>query len=409
MNAGRPLLTGVRVLEVGALTNGAYLGLLLADLGADVIKVESPGRGDYLRDILGQIAPHRSPSHEQLNRNKRSVTLDLRDPDGLRDFWRLHATADVFVDGYAGDTCRRLGIGYDEQAARRPTIVYCQVTGLGASGPYATIPTHGRMMNALAGAKPHAMGPDGLVRSVPDESPMAGTTMSGQGPFLAGLFGVQYVLAALLRRDRESIGCHIDVSGADAVVAAAAQSVATELNAAAIIDRSSLPEKSDDESGSATYQYYETADGAVILLGALERKFWNAFCDVAGHPELRRAAGADTDFAAGQLELRRTIQTIFHERPLAAWMELAREHALPIVPAYRSIHEAVHDPQLAGRELFVRGDLGRGDGEFTYVGRPAVIPSAPFRQRRPAPALGEHTAEVLAELDATSDAAEEPG
>ncbi|MBN9110461.1 MAG: CoA transferase [Pseudonocardia sp.] len=393
-----PLLAGVRVLELGALTNGAYLGMLLADLGADVIKVESPGRGDYLRDILGQIAPHRSPSHEQMNRNKRSVALDLRSPDGLADFWRLHATADVVVDGYAGDTCARLGVGWEAQRERKPSIVYCQVTGLGTTPPYGMLPTHGRMMNALAGAKPHAMGADGLVRAVPDPGPMDGTTMAGQGPFLAGHFGAQYILAALLRRDRTGRGCRIDVSGADAVVATAAQAVATELNDHLIRDRSTLPNKRDDESGSATYQYYETSDGRIVLLGALEPKFWQTFCRVAGRPDLADAVSGEADFASGRLDLRHEVQAVFHTRTLADWMALAREHLLPIVPAHRTVPEAAADPQLAARELFVRGDLGRGDGEFVYVGRPAVIDDAPFTLRRPAPALGEHTDEVLGSL-----------
>ncbi|MCW2750668.1 MAG: fldA 8, partial [Aeromicrobium sp.] len=142
------LLAGIRVLESATLFNGDTLGAHLADLGADVIKVESK-QGDYLRHFLGQIEPGLSPAHVQINRGKRSIVLDLKN-DADRDvFWHLLDTADVFVDGNASDACDQLGIGYAAQSARKPDIVYCQYSGYGAAGPYAQIPTHGQMMNAL--------------------------------------------------------------------------------------------------------------------------------------------------------------------------------------------------------------------------------------------------------------------
>src|SRR5258708_27679615 len=154
------LLQGVRVIESAMLLTGDHLGTLLGDLGADVIKVERPPAGDYIRDFLGQIRPRYSPAHVQVNKNKRSVGLDLRQPESLEVFWRLMATADVFVDGAAGDAAASLGIGYEEQRRRKPDIIYCQVSGYGA-GPYAGVPTHGALMNALAGRSPQVVG-DGL-------------------------------------------------------------------------------------------------------------------------------------------------------------------------------------------------------------------------------------------------------
>src|SRR3954470_14734240 len=143
-------LEGVRVLESATLFTGDHVGTLLGDLGADVIKIESPFQGDYLRDFLGQITPHHSPAHVQVNKNKRSVTLDLRTDEGKEIFWRLLETADVFLDGNAGDALDRLGVGYAEQRKRKPDIVFCQVSGFGHGGPYGRVPTHGQMMNALA-------------------------------------------------------------------------------------------------------------------------------------------------------------------------------------------------------------------------------------------------------------------
>jgi crotonobetainyl-CoA:carnitine CoA-transferase CaiB-like acyl-CoA transferase len=153
------------------------VGTLLGDLGADVIKIESPFQGDYLRDFLGQITPHHSPAHVQVNKNKRSVALDLRTAAGKEIFWRLLATADVFLDGNAGDALDRLGVGYAEQRKRKPDIVFCQVSGFGHGGAYGSIPTHGQMMNALAACTPMEMGEDGLTRpAAPTRASTAPTT-----------------------------------------------------------------------------------------------------------------------------------------------------------------------------------------------------------------------------------------
>src|SRR3954447_23161162 len=175
------LLDGVRVLESAQLFNGDTLGVLLADLGADVIKVESPFRGDYLRDFLGQVQPHYSPAHLQVNKNKRSLALDLRGERGREIFFRLLQTADVFVDGNASNALDKLGIGYEQQRAVKPDIVYCQYSGFGSTGPYAPIPTHGQMMNAAGGAVPLKMCDDGLVRY--DRSPQFfnGLASGGEG------------------------------------------------------------------------------------------------------------------------------------------------------------------------------------------------------------------------------------
>lgn len=393
------LLAGVRVVEFAALTSGDYLGMLLADMGADVIKVESPDRGDYVRDILGQIAPHRSPSHEQFNRNKRSVALDLRTDEGRADFWALLKSADVFIDGFTAGTTDRLGIGYQEQRLRHDSIIYCQVSGFGATEPYASIPTHGRMMNALAGGKPHDMGGDGYLYAADDPTPMGGTTVSGQGAVLVGLYATQFVLAALLRRSREGIGCYIDVSGADAVIAASPQGAVHAWNDHLLSDRSTMPVKVDGETGSATYQYYETSDEQVVLFGAIERKFWQRFCAAIDRADLQDAVGGQhVDFAGGDVVLRKTLQDVFRERSLTEWMSIAAAHQIPIAPAYRSVGDALDDPQFRNREIIARADLGGGLGEFVYVGRPAVIDNAPFTIDRIAPALGQHTEEVIAEL-----------
>ena len=171
------VLSGIKVLDMTRVVAGPTATQCLGDFGADVIKVESTRGGDYLRDFLGQITPHHSPAHLYVNRNKRSVTLNLRSDEGREKFFELLKTADIFVDGFAGDACAKLGIGYEDQIKVKPDIIYAQCSGFGAKGPLAQIPTHGQMMGALGGGVPLEMGGDGLVRIKGHETFADGTVV----------------------------------------------------------------------------------------------------------------------------------------------------------------------------------------------------------------------------------------
>lgn len=397
-------LEGIRVLESATLFTGDHLGTLLGDLGADVIKIESPFQGDYLRDFLGQITPHHSPAHMQVNKNKRSVTLDLRTPEGKEIFWQLLETADVFVDGNAGDALDRLGVGYEEQRKRRPDIVYCQVSGYGSHGDYATIPTHGQMMNALAGCTPMEMGPDGLTRAANLSAPMGTMAASGEGTANAGIYGAYHVLAGLVRRQRTGEGSFIDVSGADACISSAWISATYALNDSRITDRRSMPANGQDASASAKYQHYETADHKFILFCAIEHKFWRNFCNAIDRPDLASHANesAPVDFAGGELELRRQLQEIFHTRTLDDWMKIAVEHDIAMGPAPKTVAEAANDPHVRQRQIFYPGEHPHA-GPFNYVGQPAVVEGQTYSVWRPAPLLGEHTREILTDLGISTE------
>lgn len=394
------LLEGVRVVESAMLFNGDSVGALLADLGADVIKLESPPRGDYIRDFLGQITPHHSPAHVEVNRNKRSVLLDLRDPAGLEACWSLLATADVFVDGNTAGACDRLGIGYAAQSARKPDIVYCQYTGFGASGPYASLPTHGEMMNALVGATPTAPDADGWLHKVPDGGPYGGTASGGEGTAAGAPHAAMQAVAALVRRDRTGEGAYIDMAGSDAVVAQAWVAATYLLNDSRITDRSSM---SGDGHRGAKYAFYATADGRAVLFCCIEDKFWRKFCDAVGRDDLSadpdgRGSGAPVDFGRDSDELRVELAKIFGTRTLAEWMELATANRLPLGPAYPDLLDAVeHDPHLRGRGVIQHGEHPDA-GPFTYVVAPGQVAGQPWELRHPAPKLGEHTREILTEL-----------
>jgi crotonobetainyl-CoA:carnitine CoA-transferase CaiB-like acyl-CoA transferase len=393
------LLDGIRVIEAAVLLNGDTVGMLLGDLGADVVKVEAPGTGDYLRDMLGQIVPHHSPAHVQVNKNKRSVTLDLRRDEGRAVFWDLLASADVFVDGFAGDACDRLGIGYEAQRARRPGIVYCQCSGYGRHGPYSSIPTHGQMMNAQAAAVPLHMDPDGFVRAVPSTELMSGTTIGGEGTSAGAVHTAFHVAAALWRRERTGAGCSIDVSAADAVIAQGWIGAVYGWNEHRLTDRTGLRKPGGDGQTGAKYQYYETSDGRFVLFCAIEPKFWRAFCEVSGRDDLAgvQVETGAVDFARDDEALRHALQTVFRSRTQQEWVQLAIEHRLPIGPAHQGVRSVLEDPHVRARQIVVEGSHPSA-GPFTYVGEPAIVDGHPYRLRRPAPALGEHTDEILGEL-----------
>lgn len=371
------LLAGYRVLESSMLLNGATTGMMLADLGAEVIKVESPFLGDYIRfDETGHL-------HRQVNRGKRSLALDLRKPQGQAVFSRLLTTADVFVTNAVGDRNNRLGLGYSQLKALKPDIIYCQNTGFGASGPYAAIPTHGLMMDSLGGGLPVRMGPEGLTEPATNPRRVGTMASGGEGTAAGSIYAAFHVAAALAHRERTGEGCYIDISAAASVVASAWAAASGGLNRP--------PERAspfNDETANrqvARYQSYQTADGLFVLFCPEEKKFWHAFCDLVDRPDLKEQHRGEA--------LRRTVQEIFRTRTREHWMALAVEHRLPIGPIHNSVQEVRDDPQLVARGMFQAGLDG-----FVFIGEPALVDGHPPRGPGVAPELGEQTAQILAEL-----------
>lgn len=393
------LLRGFRVLESAVLLNGDTLGMHLADLGADVIKVEAPGTGDYLRDILGQLAPRQSPAHLQVNKNKRSVAIDLRTDAGRAVFWDLHAGTDAFVDGFADAATDRLGIGYAAQRARKSDIVYCQYTGFGREGPYSPIPSHGQMMNAEAAAVTLETHDDGFVRVGMNRELMWGTSGGGDGTAAGAIHAALRVVAALLARERHGGGCFIDASASDAVIAQGWIGAVYGLNYDRIVDHVGLRRPGSETLTGAKYQYYGTSDGRYVLFCCIEPKFWARFCAAVGRTDLadRTVEAGAVDFGRDDVELRHDLQGIIGSQPMQHWIDLAIERRLPIGPAHQGVASLRDDPHIAARQIIVEGQHPHA-GPFTYVGEPVVVDGQPYHQPTPAPSVGEHTASVLREI-----------
>ncbi|WP_165943040.1 CaiB/BaiF CoA transferase family protein [Gordonia zhaorongruii] len=368
------LLDGVRVVESASLLTGAAVGMLLADLGADVVKVEAP-RGDLMRYVLGQITPGHSPAHLQLNRNKRGVTIDLSDPGDAVRWDRLVAGADVLIDGNAVGTLARFGYDAARLDELNPRLIRCAVSGFGTTGPYAPIPAHGLLMGAAAGA-------------YPGDQPAQGAHVDGRGggPATAAASAAALaVAAALYRREKTGAGSDLDVSAADALLASSMIPVVYAANADRMTDTASLPVLSDGVSGPR-YNLYRTADDRIVAFAALEPSIWRRFCDAVGRDDL-----VDAGYEGESLEAE--IASLIAARPIAHWLDVAARHRLSIGPAHTSIADLRADPQLRDRNVFAE-TVHPVAGRFTAVGTPVVVGGHRFSVRRGAPELGEHNEEL---------------
>lgn len=393
------LLSGIRVLECAMLPTGDQTSRLLGDLGADVIKVERPGLGDYLRELGDRITPQNSVFHLLCNRNKRSVTIDLRQDEGRELFFELLRTADVFVDGFAGDACEQLGIGYEAQRQVKPDIVYCQASGFGAQGAYSQIPVHGFMMGAVAGQEQYSLDDDGVVQQVLNPE---GLYFSGSidGPLSTALYAALTAVAALRRRDLTGEGAYIDAAGADAVLANQCLDAVMAWNADRVTDRRNPPPPVGmDPRLRPKYTWYQTKDDKIVMLAAIEHKFWDNFCVAVGREDLLEAQNTSfaVDFAdGGRADLLDQLVPVFRERTLAEWIDIARTHDIPLCPANSKL-DTLEDPHLRAREI-VHEMAHPVAGPYTSTGWPAVVQGQPFDVKRHAPALGEQTEELLAEI-----------
>jgi crotonobetainyl-CoA:carnitine CoA-transferase CaiB-like acyl-CoA transferase len=381
------LLDGIQVIETGVLLAVDHLGAMLGDEGADVIKVETPELGDYLRNIGPLMDLEWSTPHLSLNRNKRSVTIDARTTAGREIVSRLLQTADVFTTGNIGDTNRKLGFDYETVREINPRIVYCQITGFGSSGPYAEIPTHGKMMDALGGETPQMeLGDDGLVTPVPGARP----ERSSGGVVIGPMYAAFAVAAGLSRRDRTGRGCYIDVSCADAVLASKGSRAIQKLNR----ERFDGDDPTLDIDHSAKYQHYQTADARYVLFCCIEPKFWDNFCRASDREDLldQHDRSQAVDFGFGDESLRRELQDVFVTKSQFEWVELARRHDIPLCPALR-FDEVAADPHMQARGM-VQSESHPILGQFLTLGSPIRVFGESFSLRS-APSHGEHTEEVL--------------
>ncbi|WP_280153949.1 CaiB/BaiF CoA-transferase family protein [Piscinibacter sp. XHJ-5] len=370
MSRGEPPLRGVRVLDLTRLVPGPVCTQHLADLGADVVKVEDTGAGDYAPPALRAL----------VNRNKRGLQLDLKQPAGAEAFLLLARGADVVVEGFRPGAMARLGLGYDEVAVVNPRIVYCSLTGYGQSGPYHDRPGHDLNYCGHAGvADQIGVDTDRLALSnIPIADLLGGALTAAMG-----------ILAALFDAARTGRGRHVDIAMAEGALAHAVMPLAT------LAARGSTRRAGSDTltGGLACYALYRTADERFLAVGALERKFWEALCDVVERADLKPLHR--TGDAGTESHLRDELAAIFGARPLAHWASRFA-HADCCVSPVHTVEEALADPHFRARGMVV--DSVHPDvGPLTQVASPVKMSRHEFELRRHAPRPGEHTVELLRE------------
>lgn len=371
---GAPPLAGVRLLDLSRLYPGPFASLVLADLGAEVVKVEEPQGGDYLR-WMPPLAGKQSGFFHALNRNKRSLALDLKARGGAEVFLRLAARADVVLESFRPGVMDRLGIGYSALRRANPRLVLCSISGYGQDGPYRERAGHDLDYCAIAGV---------LAVNGPAERPLPpgvqlADVAGGSWPAVAG------ILAALLRRGATGEGAHVDVSMTDGALAM----LALQQGAA---DARGAPLRREQEmlnGGGAYYRVYRTRDGRFMALGALEPHFFAAFCRAVGRPEL-----AERQFEGGGRGPVEEVEALFLSRTREEWTRFAAEHDCCLAPVLEGV-EPRADPQLRARGLFL-------SVETPWEGRAMPSLATPVRlagveaPRAPAPELGADTDRVLA-------------
>jgi alpha-methylacyl-CoA racemase len=364
-------LDGFLILDLTRLLPGAYCTLLLADLGADVVKVEEQGRGDPLRDA----PPTRDgvgAAHLALDRGKRSIALDLKAPHGPDVLRRLAARARAVVESFRPGVADRLGVGYEALSEENPRLVYCALTGYGQDGPYRDRPGHDVDYTALAGLLEPTGPPDG-----PPAIPAV------QVADLAGGMGAAVgILACLLEAERTGRGRFVDMAMLDAAASWAALPWSWYLATGTSPARG----KWFLTGALACYRVYRTRDGRYLAVGALEPKFWQVLCEVLGVPEF-----VELQFDPDRQEaLASRLEEIFLARPREHWVT-ALEGLEACVAPVNNVAEAVGDPQLVHRGMVAEaGGRVVGPGPLVKLGGRKQEPLAA------APRLGQHTDEVLA-------------
>ena len=362
-------LAGIRVLDLTRLLPGAFCTMLLGDRGADVIKVEQPGTGDYMRH-LPPLVDGRGVAFNSLNRNKRAITLDLKAEEGRELFKRLTATADVVVEGNRPGVMDRLGLGWEVLRALRPGLVLCSITGYGQDGPFAQRAGHDLNYMATAGALSLNASPGQMPHPLAVQ--VADIGAGGSGAAAA-------ILAALVGVARGGDGRHLDVSMMDGALTWLAMPVAEAFagGEAPVGGRTRLTGR------YPCYRVYECADGRFVSVGALEPKFWTALVEALSRPDL------DDRHLDDSLEAHAELEAVFRLRSRDQWAALLDGLDVCVEPVLE-LAEVESHPQVAARGLVRHRDSG------TEVASAVPLPEG-WRRLDP-PRLGEHNREVLGEL-----------
>jgi len=389
-------LDGIKVLDLSRVLAGPWCTQILADLGADVVKIERPGVGDdtrtwgppFVKDANGNDTDQAS-YFTACNRNKRSVTVDMATPDGQALLKQMAARADIVVENFKTGGLRQYGLDHESLRAVNPRLIYCSVTGFGHDGPYAERAGYDLMIQAMTGMM--------SITGRPDDVPGGGPLRVGVAltDLFTGVYASTAILAALQVRERTGEGQHIDMALLDVGMAILANQASAFLNTGKAPGR-----QGNTHPSLAPYQDFPTQDGAMLLAIGNNGQF-TRFCEAGGHPEW----ATDARFATNTLRVKHRgvlipmMEELTRTRTTAAWVTLLEDKAVPCGPI-NDIAQAFDDAQVKARGLAVTlpRDAGDGIASITGVASPLRLSATPPVLRHAPPALGQHTQEVLAEM-----------
>ncbi|MBI2986239.1 MAG: CoA transferase [Deltaproteobacteria bacterium] len=377
-------LEGIRILELASYVTGPFASLLLADMGADVIKVEQPGQGDPFRGWGEKLY---SGTFCSLNRNKRSVTLDIRHDQGRDIFLKLAADSDIVIENFRPGTLEKRGLGYDAARALNPKIIYCSISGFGQKGPYRDLPgydTIGQAMSGLLSLLTDPEKPQGMGISFSDH--------------LTGIYACYGILAALVNRLMTGEGQRVETSLLRATVAFVSE------NAARYFETGVVPRRAYRTRTAGVFAFVDKDGLPFVIHLSSPEKFWRGLLDVVGKPEW----ADDPRFSdrKGRFEnydlLSEQLQSVFRGGQRKEWLRRLQERDVPAAPL-NTLREVFEDPQVREYGFPIEVEHPRM-GKVKLVGSGVELSRTPARMNVPPPILGEHTGEVLGALGYSQEA-----
>lgn len=373
-------LTDIKVLDLTRVASGPFATMLLADMGADVIKIERPGRGDDSREMDVSFSGKESGYYLGLNKNKRSIAVDLQSREGVEFILALAAQAEVVVENFRPGVADRLGVGYEAVRAIRPDVIYCSITGFGGRGPRRDDTAYDIIAQAMSGIM--AITGDSDRPPAKCGAPIADLT--------SGVFGALGVVAALHHRDRTGEGQHVGAS----LLGSTAALLSSYITSHGI--GTPFHRVGSAHNTLAPYQAFAGADGKFFILAAGSDGFWRKVTTVIGRDELADDARfvTNADRARRREELAALLQEIFSGRPADEWIRIFHEADVPVSPIFE-LAEMIEEPQMRENGYIV--DVQHPTvGSLPMMVNPLTFSSTPVSVRTPPPLLDEHRDEIIA-------------
>jgi crotonobetainyl-CoA:carnitine CoA-transferase CaiB-like acyl-CoA transferase len=382
-------LDGIKILELARVAPGEFATMMLADMGAEVLKIETPDPS-----AVGDAEAARRAAFTFVNRNKRSMALNLKAPEGQAIFRKLAATADVIVEGFRPGVMKRLGADYETISALNPRIVYCSLSGYGQEGPYKSYPAHDMNYLSMAGML-------GLIGDADRKPAIPLNVVADYGG--ASLHGALGIVLALFARERSGRGQHVDVSYLDTTLSL----LAATPNMRFFFSDGRVPKRGAGFLGGSYpyYAIYETKDDKLLTIGCTEPWLWENFCKAIGKPDFARFARKPDQFvrAANEEEdaARRAVESVIKTKTRDEWYEILVRADVCVGKVY-DVEEVPGDPQIQHRQMVVDVEHPT-HGRIKQFGIAIKMSDTPGTIRRAAPASGEHTADVLKDLGYAAD------